>query len=180
MLLTRSLTSALQSHALKSSATTWKIVLGTAAIMAVAIAPASLAQNQSDVTGPNLSDVTGTNQSDNTGTNQSDNTAVLGIQIPSNVGGNLVPVADAFRQFFLQYGDELGLDSQADLLESFEQARAVCNPETEGDRRFALNPRSVPVSPACTQFAELVQSARDALAEYRGNDQANAGQQRPW
>lgn len=174
---------AFNSNALKSNAPTsgvsnWKIALGTAAIMVLSMAPASLAQNQSDVTGPNLSDVSGTNQSDVSGSNQSDNTAVLGIQIPSDVDGTSVPITAAFRDFFLQYGDELGLDSQANLLENFAQARAACNPQPEGDRRFALNPRPAPVSPACTQFSELVQSVRDAVAEYRGNDRSNTG--RPW
>ncbi|MEL7510316.1 MAG: hypothetical protein AAFN42_23535, partial [Cyanobacteria bacterium J06554_1] len=59
----------------KSTGTLRTIILGSVVAIAPLLIPSvGLAQNQSDVTGPNLSDVTGPNLSDVTGPNLSDNT----------------------------------------------------------------------------------------------------------
>ncbi|MEM9485324.1 MAG: hypothetical protein AAGA83_16755 [Cyanobacteria bacterium P01_F01_bin.116] len=146
-------------------------VVAIAAIGISSINSAGFAQtNQSDVTGPNLSDVTGPNLSDVTGPNQSDNTGLLGEEIFSNADGDLVSLSDFFQDFFGVYDEELGLDPDANFADNLRQANRICNDEITGTRRFARTPPSSDspsVSPACTEFSRLVQSASLSLDEYK-------------
>ena len=143
----------------------WKLVLG----IAIALPAPAIAQNQSDVTGPNLSDVTGPNLSDVTGPNQSDITGLINEEIFETATGDFVNLADFFQDFFDTYGEELGLDPDASLAENLRQANRLCSAENSGTRRFARNPGpSVrPVSVACTEFSRLIQSAKQSLEKYR-------------
>ena len=173
---------------LKQSTSTrslWQLLLAGAAASAIICSPlVGLAQNQSDVTGPNLSDMTGPNLSDTTGTNQSDNTAIGGEQIFRNANGEFVSLAELFEDFFDTYGEELGIDKDASLSDKLRQASQGCSAQVNsGTRRFAREPGSSiqPVSLACEEFSRLVQSAQQSLNQYKqARPQSNTVDQRLW
>ncbi len=128
------------------------VSLGAIALPFLA-SPVALAQNQSDVTGPNLSDVTGPNLSDNTGV----------------LGGSLIGVtaAVALSNFFDEFGNELDVDSRDSLAEQLRQAQQSCSEGSPGIRRFAREPASdagLSPSPACAELNRLIQSARRGTA----------------
>ena len=137
-------------------------VLGmVAAIVALTMPSVGLAQNQSDVTGPNLSDITGPNLSDVTGINQSDN-------------------AIMFELFFNEFGEELGVDGNADLAEQLRQASLACSERAATIRRFARNPGtdSAEITPACAELSRLIQLARDSLEQ--SGSRSSAVDRRIW
>ena len=161
----------------------WKMLLGS--VVAIAFVPAvALAQNnQSDITGPNLSDVTGPNLSDVTGPNQSDNTGILGEEIFQTTTGEFVTLGEFFQDFFDTYGEEFGLDPNASLEDNLRTVSLACSSEQTGIRRFARTPGSSarPISTACAQFSELVQAARQSLANHRqARDGASPVKRRVW
>lgn len=145
----------------------WKLML--VSVVAIALPLPAIAQNQSDVTGPNLSDVTGPNLSDVTGPNQSDITGIVNEEIFETAAGDFVNLADFFQNFFDTYGEELGLDPDASLAANLRRVNQVCSAEKGGTRRFARTPGSSvqPVSMACTEFSQLVQSAKQSLEKYK-------------
>ena len=162
-------------------------------VSAVAIAPlllpsAGLAQNQSDVTGPNLSDitgpnlsdVTGPNLSDNTGTNQSDNTGLLGDPLVGSPGEE-VALSELFRDFFDEFGEELGIDPDASLAEQLRQAKQACS-EGAAVRRFARDPGpDFQTTPACIELDRLIRLAQEALEEYsQSRREPSSENQRLW
>ena len=169
-----------------STSPLWKITIASVAAIATLWQPvAGFAQtNQSDVTGPNLSDVTGPNLSDVTGPNQSDITGIDGEQIFRNSNGDFVSLTELFEDFFDTYGEELGIDPNANLADRLRQAVRGCSAESAGGtRRFARNPGDgvPPVSLACEEFNTLVQSARQSLAEYQqSGSQTSTVNQRLW
>lgn len=169
------------------------IILGSVVAIAPLLIPSvGLAQNQSDVTGPNLSDVTGPNLSDvtgpnlsdNTGTNQSDNSGLLGEEIFRDANGDFVSLADFFQDFFDTYGEEFGLDPDASLADNLQRVNQTCSDQLNGNiRRFARNPGSggPSISPACTEFSRLIQSAKKSINDYKQASQpASPVEQRLW
>ncbi len=166
-----------------STSPLWKIALATA-IATTCIPSVGFAQNQSDVTGPNLSDVTGPNLSDVTGPNQSDNTGIDGDQIFRNGNGDFVSLSELFEDFFDTYGNELEIDPDASLADKLRQAVRGCSAESSaGTRRFARTPGTdtQPISLACEEFSRLVQSAQQSLDEHQqSRPQANTVERRLW
>lgn len=155
---------------LTSKSMAWNVVgqvfLGGTIAIATTLLPAvtsvTLAQNQSDVTGPNLSDVTGPNVSDSSGPNLSDNTGILGDPIIGSLGEEAT-LTDFFKDFFDEFGEELGVDSDASLAEKLRQAKQACSEQTV-TRRFARQPGSdIQVTPACTELSRLIQLAQESL-----------------
>ena len=161
----------------------WKLVMGSVVAIAPFLFPANgLAQNQSDVTGPNLSDVTGPNLSDITGPNQSDSTGVLIEPIFEDADGELLSLAELFEDFFEEFGDELGIDPDASLIDKLRQANRACSDTNAGTRRFARTPGSdAAPSLACTEFFRLIQLAQESLDRYsQSRRQAPSAPQRIW
>lgn len=159
----------------------WKLVMGSVVAIAPFLFPANgLAQNQSDVTGPNLSDVTGPNLSDITGPNQSDSTGVLIEPIFEGSDGELLSLAELFEDFFEEFGDELGIDPDASLIDKLRQANRAC--ADAGTRRFARTPGSdTAPSLACTEFFRLIQLAQESLDQYnQSRGQTPSAPQRIW
>lgn len=161
----------------------WKLVIGSVVAIAPFLFPANgLAQNQSDVTGPNLSDVTGPNLSDVTGPNQSDSTGVLIEPIFEDADGELLSLAELFEDFFEEFGDELGIDPDASLIDKLRQANRACSDADAGTRRFARTPGSdAAPSLACTEFFRLIQLAQEALDQYsQSRGQTPSAPRRIW
>ena len=169
----------------KSTGTLRTMILGSVVAIAPLLIPSvGWAQNQSDVTGPNLSDVTGPNLSDNTGTNQSDNTGLLGEEIFRNANGDFVSLSNFFQDFFDTYGEEFGLDPDASLADNLQRVNQACSDQLNGNiRRFSRTPGSggPSISPACTEFSRLIQSAKKSINDYKQAGQpASAVEQRLW
>ncbi|MEM1253096.1 MAG: hypothetical protein AAGI69_11730 [Cyanobacteria bacterium P01_H01_bin.21] len=161
-----------------------RVLLAITTVVSVAIPRVGLAQlNQSDVTGPNLSDITGPNLSDVTGPNQSDNTGLNGEQIFRNANGDFVSLFELFEDFFDTYGEELGIDEDASLAEKLRQANQACSSQNGGTRRFARTPGANirPVSLACEEFGNLIQSAKQSLDTFKQSQtQSNPADRRLW
>ncbi len=167
----------------------WRMLaVGVVAISPLLLPSIGLAQNQSDVTGPNLSDitgpnlsdVTGPNLSDNTGTNQSDNTGLLGEPLVGSPGEE-VALSELFQDFFDEFGEELGIDPDASLAEQLRQAKQACS-EGAALRRFARDPGpDFQATPACIELDRLIRLAQEALEEYsQSRRQPSSGNQRIW
>lgn len=171
---------------LKLMGLSWLRLMGSL----VAIAPflinnVAIAQNQSDVTGPNLSDVTGPNLSDVTGPNLSD---VTGPNLSDNtgvLGGSVINSAvvdrlsNLLREFFDEFGDELDIDRNASLVEQLRQAKLACE-EQPLIRRFSREPgENIQTTPACAELSRLLQLARSILAQPNQVAQPNQAVDRP-
>ena len=159
-----------------STSILWRVLLAITTVVSVAIPRVGLAQlNQSDVTAPNLSDITGPNLSDVTGPNQE--------QVFRNANGDFVSLSEFFEDFFDTYGEELGIDKDASLADKLRQANQACSSQIGGTRRFARTPGANirPVSLACEEFGNLIQSAKQSLDTFKQSQtQSSPADRRLW